>query len=151
MPSSGNAETVYTVSGYKNWKDLSAACKRHFVESESHREAEARWSAAQQASMTGSVYSQINSHHMADVERNRAAVCTLVRSLLYCARQGIRLRGHRELHSAKDDRRQDRCDDDGDDNNTGTPSLYNRGNFCELLSLIKLESPDTAKKTVVVA
>jgi len=67
----------------------------------------------------GSVASQVQGHASKLTERNRSVLSTLSRIGIFCGRQGLPLRGHRESHE--------------------DPSS-NDGNFLSLVELIALES-----------
>ena len=100
------------------------------AECSSHLEADARWSAANQSTVSGSVLNQLDVQHKQSVVRTREAVATLVRSALFCARQSIALRGHREgKHNAGDD------------------DCMNRGNFVELCKFVELANPKIAERS----
>ena len=101
--------------------------------------------------------------------RNRSALGTLIRSAVFCARQAIGLRGHRE-HQCKSDNKstpsvvsyfdsesQSDSDDESDSESTTDktackssradsrsaapqPDHVNSGNFKELVGLLKMES-----------
>ena len=88
-------------------------------------EALALWSAVKDSDATGSVLSKVDSQRKQNVIRNRETVASLIRAVLFCARQSIALRGHRE---SSDD------------------AYVNRGNFIELCSLLETESPELVKK-----
>lgn len=66
------------------------------MDCDSHKNAVFHWFAAKQATVAGSVVSQLSEQHRKDILRNREAVSTLVRSVLFCSRQCIGLKGHNE-------------------------------------------------------
>jgi len=75
-------------------------------------EAVAKVSGLKTGHSVGDVASKINSHHKTTVTKNRNYLKCIIDSLLYCARQGISIRGHDETDESK-----------------------NKGNFIELLHL----------------
>jgi hypothetical protein len=123
-PKSENADHQFVQTGCRNWKKLGDKLQKH-VEAGSHLEAVAQWSAAKDADATGTVLNKVNSHHKQNVVRNRQVVATLIRAVLFCARQCIALRGHRE---------------------SGDKDNVNRGNFVELCNLLETENPELASK-----
>ena len=126
-PKSNYADDVFIQSGCRNWKKLGDKLEKH-NESISHLVAREQWSAAQKADATGNIVNKIDQQHKQDVIRNREAVVPLIRAVLFCARQSIALRGHRESKGMADG------------------PVTNRGNFAELCKLIAMENPDAAKK-----
>jgi hypothetical protein len=101
-PKCGNADKRFVETGCRNWKKLGDKLQKD-VESGSHVEAAAQWSAAKESDVTGSVFNKLDTHHNQVVIRNRDAVTTLIRAVLFCARQSIALRGHRKsTHGAED-------------------------------------------------
>ena len=83
----------------------------------------AQWTAWKQGSVN-SVISQLSSKHREEISQNRKAVSTIARVVVTCARQDIALRGH----------------DESKDN-----FISNKGNFIEILNLVKMESPQAKK------
>ncbi|KAL4089149.1 hypothetical protein QTP88_024217 [Uroleucon formosanum] len=77
-----------------------------------HKEASAKLTGYKSSKKSGSIISKVNTHHQQIVADNRAYLKCILDSLLYCARQSIAVRGHRE-------------DEDSS----------NKGNFLELLTL----------------
>ncbi len=75
---------------------------------------------------------QLNSQRIEEINKNRRAVSTLTRVAIFCARQDIALRGHRESETVKQNKHK------GDNNNCSTDS-FNRGNFLELLELLQMD------------
>lgn len=77
------------------------------------------------------------------IQRNRDSVASLVRGVLFCGRQDIALRGHRE--SDKEAAcAEEHSDSDEDELSVGSQraACSNRGNFRELLNLMKLENAE---------
>ena len=119
-----NSDTVFTRSGFRNWKRLNEALTKH-SQCDSHLLATALYSAWCESQKTGSVVSQIEDHANGVAEQNRDVVRTLSRIAIVCGRQGLALRGHREA-----------CDD----------SSSNMGNFLSILQVIELENSDFKEK-----
>jgi hypothetical protein len=84
-PKCGNADKQFVETGCRNWKKLGDKLQKH-VESGSHPEAAAQWSAAKESDVTGSVLNKLDTHHKQVVIRNREAVTMLIRAVLFCAR-----------------------------------------------------------------
>ena len=83
----------------------------------------AQWTAWKQESVNY-VISQLSSKHREEISQNREAVSTIARVVVTCARQDIALRGNDEF---KDN------------------IISNKGNFIEILNLVKMESPQAKK------
>lgn len=117
-----SGERVFTESGFNNWKDI-GECLKHHAKSICHAEAVARWQGARSVDhgKVDAISLQVNKQAKDVVTKNRAAVGSLARIAITCARQDIALRGHHEHTDLAD----------------------NRGNFLEILELIKLESTHT--------
>ena len=113
-----NSDPVFTSLGFRNWKRCHTALAKHST-CESHLQATAYYSSWCNAVATGSVASQVQGHASKLTERNRSVLSTLSRIGIFCGRQGLPLRGHRESHE--------------------DPSS-NDGNFLSLVELIALES-----------
>ena len=121
FPSSAS-EAAFTREGFNKWKDLGESLSKH-ARSCSHADASAKWSAWRQTRLSSKpVIEQLDRHAKTIVEQNRSAIGTLAKIAIVCARQDIGLRGSCEKS----------CDD--------TDNTKNRGNFLELLDLIKSES-----------
>lgn len=116
-PKSCYADALFVDSGCKNWKKLGYKLDKH-NESLSHMEALEQWSLAKQAAAMGNVMDKIDKHHKQDVICNWEAAVSLICAALFCARQSIALKGHRESKAFDDE-----------------PGS-NRGNFAELLKLL---------------
>ncbi|XP_054259802.1 zinc finger MYM-type protein 1-like [Macrosteles quadrilineatus] len=89
------------------------------------------------------------------VEKNRETLKTLVRSALFCARQGIALRGHREVQPGKAHEDPDDSDDSNDlledrpenaASNVVTRSIVNEIKSSNIYSIIVDEARDEGKK-----
>ena len=77
----------------------------------------ARWTAFRQTKQNGTVASQLDHHRLKKIKENRQYLQQILKIALLCACQNIALRGH----------------DESEDSN-------NKGNFLEILSLLKSES-----------
>lgn len=126
-PKISYADNLFVHAGCSNWKKLGDKISKH-NDSTSHLEAVAQWSAAKQTDETGNVANKVDDHHKRNALKNRDAVAHLVRAALFCARQSIVVRGHRETET----------------NEAGNNSS-NRGNFVELCHLLDLANPDGIK------
>lgn len=95
----------------------------------------AQYAAQVTADSGGSVVACLSEGMRKQVTRNRSAVSTLMRVAIFCARQGIGLRGHRESFQCNDDER-----NAAEPDNNECHSQVNRGNFIEVIELLKVES-----------
>jgi hypothetical protein len=122
---SSSLDLVFTQFGFNNWKDI-GECVRNHAMSVCHADSLSRWLAAQavHSGKCEDVSFQLDEHRKEVVRKNRAAVGSLARIAITCARQDIALRGHSEHAEVAE-------------------KNVNRGNFLELLELLKLESPST--------
>lgn len=121
MFNTSSSEPAFTHSGFNNWKDI-GECVRNRAASVCHAEAMSRWQAARSVELGKSedISCQLDKQQKADISKNRAAVGSLARIAITCARQDIALRGHNEHPNVADI-----------DN-------VNIGNFVELLELVRL-------------
>ena len=117
-----SSEATFTHEGFNKWKDIGDALSKH-ARSTAHLTSMAQRTAWKQGSVN-SVISQLSSKHREEISQNRKAVSTIARVVVTCARQDIALRGH----------------DESKDN-----IISNKGNFIEILNLIKMESPQAKK------
>lgn len=129
----GSQELVFVERGLRDWKNIDNKLAKHFG-SLAHADAVAQWGAIQSSSSGGSVSAWLSEGLRKDISRNRRAVGTLVRAAVFCARQGISLRGHRESEGVRtsDNRRAE--------TESGVDLSTNRGNFVEVIELLKAES-----------
>ena len=116
-----NPDKRFTLTGFSDWKHgkgKSGILTKH-DSSIKHKNAVLAWKDYQltQQNSQASIANQLVTGRRKEVEENRQYVTILIETLLYCAQQGIALRGHREV--------------DTEDTDT------NLGNF---LSLINLQS-----------
>jgi len=109
--SSVNGEKAFTTEGFKSWKKFNESSNKH-SKSVGHKEAMIKYSSYRSACKTGSIIDNIDSNHCKVVKENREYIKLLLETLLYCAYQGISIRGHRENESSD-----------------------NMGNFLELMKL----------------
>lgn len=150
------------VSGLRDWKNMDIKVLKH-NSSNAHSDAVAKWSAQKQTDASGGVmecFSEDGNRRKV-ISRNRIALGTLIRASVFCARQAIGLRGHREHpkksdniidDSESDEERETDCLDSKGygssktavavDEVTDALSKTNRGNFLEVLELLKMESGD---------
>lgn len=117
------SDTKFTQDGFKDWKHLSQACLKH-QDSKGHLHSQAKLAAYRQCHQPdsrGTVFDQLNKDKVNEsfVERNRKHIKVVLDIVLFCAKQDISLRGHRESEEA-----------------------LNRGNFLELFRLLSNYDPE---------
>ena len=121
VPSPG-AEGAFTRDGYEDWKHLRKSLERH-DKSEAHCKSMSRFECYKgtQKSGRGNVVDQMNqeAHDHDFIERNRKHLKVVLDIALFCAKQDISLRGHRE-----------------------TKEDLNNGNFLELFELMCKYDPE---------
>ena len=113
-----STDLVFTKRGYRNWKRCYTALTKHSG-SDSHLQATALWDAWRSSEKTGTVAGKIEDHANNIIELNRNVVQTLARIGIFCGKQELALRGHRES-----------CNE----------PFSNKGNFLSLVQLIELEN-----------
>lgn len=106
-----NAEAAFITDGFKAWHKATATFASH-NNSVTHKEASAKVIGLRSSFNTGSIATATNTYHKTVVIKNRSYLKCIIETLLFCARQGIAIRGHDESNSSK-----------------------NKGNFLELLYL----------------
>ena len=137
-------------TGLRDWKNIDQKLSTHF-KSSSHEDAFQKWNARKQTDKAGSVLSQLSSGLRKSTEQNRKAVQTLLRVALFCARQGIGLRGHREHENSDTDTSDEpnvKVAGEAEEHRVADENLYdnNKGNFLALVELLKLESKDIKER-----
>jgi hypothetical protein len=119
-------EATFTSSGYRNWQKIGQKCDKH-NSSSVHKSAVTQMNEFKLNAKVGrgTVLEQLDPMHgnAFFVEKNRDVLKVILHVILFCAKQDIALRGHRE-----------------------TIEDSNRGNFLELLQLIMEHSPDIKDK-----
>ena len=113
---SSRPETAFTLTGFSDWKH--ATGKKGILichsNSFSHKESMVAWEQYRITSERGtSILNRINSSWETTIANNQHYIKTISEILLFCSRQEIGIRGHREDKSSR-----------------------NRGNFLELLDLV---------------
>lgn len=95
---------------------------------DSHKTSLAKYQGYISSKSIGAVTTQMNSHVEENINKNREILKSVIRSVLYCARQDIGLRGHNNVieYSNEDEH--------------GVETTKNQGNFKELLDLLCLEN-----------
>lgn len=106
-----HTEPAFVNVGFKNWPKAIRSFNKH-QSSIPHKESTVKIAGLKSTVIVGDVTVQVNKQYSIEVENNRLYFNCLLDSLLYCCRQGIAVRGHRE-----------------DDNS------LNKGNFLELMEL----------------
>ena len=101
----GKAERSFTVTGvpsgcekgsFRNWKKIVEKLNRHASECSIHLTAIEKWNSWKQSQSKGDIITQLQTHTNEVVSQQRKAVSTLSRIVLFCAKQDLALRGHRE-------------------------------------------------------
>uniref|UniRef100_H3BCT3 DUF4371 domain-containing protein n=1 Tax=Latimeria chalumnae TaxID=7897 RepID=H3BCT3_LATCH len=85
-----SSDPAFRTTGFKTWKKTNEKFCEH-SKCESHLEAVAKWKGCLQSRKGGSVASQLDCHKKRTVEDN-----SVIKNILFCARQGIPLQGHDE-------------------------------------------------------
>ena len=118
---------VFVTKPFVNFKKASEKFQEHFNESRYHK-------SAKDAAITFSVVmdkrelaidNQLNKIRKERIAKNRRKLLSIVETLIFCGRQGIAFRGHRDDQSS--------CDED---------ELANHGNFLSLLQF-RVQAGDT--------
>ena len=118
---SGNAESTFTMKGFRIWKKLHSNLKTH-EKTESHTESMSYWLNWQNTEKSGTILHKIDNHADINIASNRYVLSSLARIATVCARQGLALRGHRESSAQEKE------------------DVTNKGNFLSLVEMLKLES-----------
>ena len=110
-------ERAFTTRGFQNWR------KTHKItthgNSKYHKDSVVAWLSSKSAAVAGNVVQQQNSYYSRLVRENREYVKSLARIAIFCGKQNIALRGHKE-----------------------TVTSSNKGNFLELVDLVAVESKE---------
>lgn len=86
-------QDVLIATGYNDWKNISGMAKKHNA-ADSHKTSLAKYQGYLSSKSVGAVTTQINCHVEENINKNRDVLKSIIRSVLYCARQDIGLRGH---------------------------------------------------------
>ncbi|KAL4107988.1 hypothetical protein QTP88_018253 [Uroleucon formosanum] len=135
---SGYRDEVLIVNGYSDWKHIGNMLEKH-NSSNIHKLSLEKYKSWISAKKTGSVATKLNTQLKEDILKNREIMKSLIRCVLYCGRQDIGLRGHRETNNYIDD-------NDDDNLKTHIDPFQNNGNFIELVKLLGLENDDFKTK-----
>ncbi|XP_025192782.1 zinc finger MYM-type protein 1-like isoform X2 [Melanaphis sacchari] len=108
---SASCDQAFITNGFKSWKKMNEYSTNH-SKSFGHKESLTKYAGLKSAIKHGNVISKIDSNHKKVVKENREYIKCLLETLLYCAYQGIPIRGHRENEDSE-----------------------NMGNFLELMKL----------------
>lgn len=90
--------TFTKLSPVTDWSNLSKYVSRHLSEGSSHHDnvrASERFLRMQETGKAD-IMGQLSSYHQEVIERNRHILGEIIKSLLFCARQNIAIRGHEE-------------------------------------------------------
>ncbi|CAI6371276.1 unnamed protein product [Macrosiphum euphorbiae] len=123
---------VLITGGYCDWKNISNMTKKH-DKTTSHKNAIAKYGAWLSTKKTGSVSTQINKQVKEQVIKNRAILKSVIRCVLYCARQDIGLREHRR-------ERKEEFNSENYDASLCSRHDVNEGNFLEIIKLLSIEN-----------
>ncbi|CAF1461392.1 unnamed protein product [Rotaria sp. Silwood1] len=94
--SEGQSEKGFTVDGYNNWPVAIAKFNKHQA-TVSHKYANDLWvNAVKNHKNNNDVAEQLNRQHEKQTSENRLYLQEIIRTVLFLARQGLALRGHRE-------------------------------------------------------
>jgi len=104
--------------GYYDWKHIGKMLEKH-DSSNIHKNSFEKYKSWKSTKKIGSVVIKLNTQIKEDILKNREIMMPLIRCVLFCGRQDISLRGHRETNSAVN------C---------------NNGNFIELVKLLGFEN-----------
>lgn len=92
---SASCDKAFVTNGFKSWKKMNEYSNNH-SKSVGHKESLTKYAGFKSAIKQGSVISKIDSNHSKVVKENREYIKYLLETILYCAYQGIPIRGHRE-------------------------------------------------------
>ncbi|KAL4103605.1 hypothetical protein QTP88_018966 [Uroleucon formosanum] len=109
---SNKSDITFISEGFRQW---SKACFKSFPKHEQlvpHKESSTKIAGYNEAKQSGSIINKVNTQYNQEVAENREYLKCVLETLLFCARQGIAIRGHRENEESQ-----------------------NKGNFQELLNL----------------
>lgn len=123
---------VLITGGYSDWKNISNMTKKH-DNTTSHKNAIAKYGAWLSTKKNGSVSTQINKQVKEQVIKNRAILTSVIRCVLYCARQDIGLREHRR-------ERKEEFNSENYDASLCSRHDVNEGNFLEIIKLLSIEN-----------
>lgn len=114
-------EPAFRSKGFQAWHKATSTFRDHSKRPH-HLDATAKWQGYVQSLQKGSVAAQLDSQRHAAVKENQEYLTTVIESILFCARQGIPLRGH----------------DEGEGSN-------NQGNLRELMKLRSKDNEQTRR------
>lgn len=149
-------EDVLVKTGYSDWKHLGSMVTRH-ESSNVHKACLSKYHGWKSSKKTGVVTTKINDQLTKEIQKNRDILKSVIRSIIFCGRQNIALRGHRETELEDYEDRAENSDSsesgkeaDSESNITTKrsdkgSSYLNKGNFKELLSLLCIENETLGK------
>lgn len=141
-------EDVLVNTGYNDWKHLGSMAAKHEC-SNVHKACQSKYHGWKSSKMTGAVTTKINEQLTKEVQKNRDVLKSVVRSVIFCGRQDIALRGHREYERQEGGEQAENSEssDSENDGNSGSKVTTkrpkkgnNKGNFKELLGLLCIEN-----------
>ena len=120
----GNGKSLFMEYGYRDWKNVSVALKKH-SESREHKDNVQKCSDWTFSQKRGNVQQLLDPEQVNDVcvERNKAHLLTMLDVAMFCAKQELPLRGSDESIDSS-----------------------NKGNFLELFEMLKKYSPEVKKR-----
>lgn len=141
---------TFVNSGYDDWKNLGKMIKKHEI-SNAHKFSASKYKGWKDSQKTGTVSSKISKQLTQEIEKkNRQTFKSIIRCALFCARQNIGLRAHREVKKENEKNIYEATDvildEDGDQktavkkSNNQISMFDNTGNFKELVHLLSLEN-----------
>lgn len=122
VPATKSEKDAFCNKGYRDWKNFSNALSKHQT-SHQHVSAYLRWTEFKRSQMEGTVVEKLTCGKKRQVEENRQYIKSILRCVLFCAKQNCALRGHDESKVSS-----------------------NQGNFKELINLLKAESKEFAER-----
>lgn len=116
-PNKGYTESAFTINGFNNWSKAVQKFKSH-ESCDSHKNSESCLVNFTESLLSGSICAKLDKQYSKEVDENRKYLKKVCETVVFCARQGIALRGHDEKISSN-----------------------NRGNFLELMDLRAKDCP----------
>lgn len=115
----GYIDDILTYSGYSDWKHIGNMLEK-YNNLNIHKQSFEKYISWISAKKTGSVATKLNIQIKENILKNREIMISLIRCVLFCGKQDIGLRGHRETNN--------------------TDNCQNNGNFIELVKLLGFEN-----------
>jgi len=90
-----SCDKAFITDGFKSWKKMNEYSTYH-SKSIGHKESLTKYAGFKSAIKVGNVISKIDNNHSRVVKTNREYIKCLLETILYCAYQGVPIRGHRK-------------------------------------------------------